>query len=165
VTGPEGTGRLVKGLNAAFEQPDAVSFVAEGPPAGGFDAALLEHASDVTEDALVFDSGDLKVRAAPGDASRASYRIGYRDLEDTWHELVLVPCGGAQVGTGSYALDAANRLEIGCAGDGEGDDASAAAVWPLGEPLFIVRSESRKKQRGPASGGTPVSPETPPSGQ
>lgn len=138
VTGPEGTAQLVEGLNFAFEQPDAESFVEEGPPAGGFNAALLEHASDVTGDTLVFDSGDLKVRAVPGGASRVSYRIGYRDLEETWHELVLVPCGGAPVAAGAYELDAANRLSIGCEAAEAGDARTIA--WPLSEPVFIVQT-------------------------
>ena len=50
VTGPAGTGGLIDGLNRAYEVSDALIFVEDGAPAGGFDAALLETAGEVDAD-------------------------------------------------------------------------------------------------------------------
>ncbi|WP_300375990.1 hypothetical protein [Henriciella sp.] len=136
VTGPQGTGSFVEGLNLAYEQPDAISFVEDGAPSGGYVAALLSVASDVREDALVYDSGDLKVRAMTGQASGLAYRVGYRDIDETWHEALLVPCSSsADMQPGSYPGTLENTVTVGCGGDGE-----LAAVWPLDAALFVEKS-------------------------
>ncbi|WP_300390109.1 hypothetical protein [Henriciella sp.] len=157
LTGPVGTGVLVQGLNMAYEQPDAISFVEDGAPAGGFVAALLSHANDITEETLVYDSGDVKVRAAPGRNTWLSYRVGYRDLDETWHEIVMTPCGAeTAVGDGEYEVEAANRLSVGCpvpqpveeaasdAGETEVTEAETAGpdyAWPLEAPVFAEKTE------------------------
>ena len=134
VSGPEGTDNLVEGLNLAFEQADALSFVEDGAPAGGFDAALLSLATLIEADSLVFDSGDLKVRAAAGPVSSVTYRIGYRDIDEVWHDLVLAPCNGVAVAEGSYPAEPENRQVIGCEGE------AAGYAWPVPDLLFIVKS-------------------------
>lgn len=138
VAGPDGTGALIDGLNAAYEQPDAISFIEDGPPAGGFDAALLSHGGDVTKDALVYDSGDLKVRAGAGVAGRITYNIRYRDLDEAWHEVVLRPCGGDQAGATPAEAGALDGLEIGCAGD---ESVMSDHVWPLDSVIFANKAD------------------------
>ncbi len=136
VSGPQGIEALVEGLNLAYEQPDALSFVEEGAPAGGFDAALLSHATTIESDALVFDSGDLKVQAAEGGTSNVSYRVGYRDLDEVWHEVLLTPCKGAEVGPGDYEVSPENRQAVVC------ENADASTAWPLHERVFIFKSDA-----------------------
>lgn len=138
VAGPEGTGALIDGLNAAYEQPDAISFIEDGPPAGGFDAALLSHGGDVTQDALVYDSGDLKVRAVAGVTGRITYRIRYRDLDEAWHDVVLRPCGGDPAGAAPADPSPQDSLEIGCAGD---ESSLPGHVWPLDSVIFANKTD------------------------
>lgn len=138
VAGPEGTGALVDGLNAAYEQPDSVSFVEDGPPPGGFDAALLSHGGDVTREGLVYDSGDLKVRATASGTGQITYRIRYRDLDEAWHDVVLRPCGGAPVGEVAGETRAMDSLVIGCSGE---EAYGADHTWPLDSVIFATRSD------------------------
>ena len=135
VTGPGGTESLLDGLNLAFEQSDALSFVEEGAPAGGFDAALLSLASEVGEETLVFDSGDLKVLAVSNGTGRTTYRIGYRDLGEAWHDLVLASCGGGEIAEGEWLADAGDRTRIGCT------RTDADLAWPLSEPVFLEKAK------------------------
>ena len=131
VAGPEGTASLLEALNLAFEQPDALSFVEEGAPRGGFDAALLQPGVEVLTGALAFDSGDLKVSGRANSDSYISYRVEYRDLGGDWHELILQPCKAPDapratvedvpVSTNAFACDDAGR-------------------WPLDEPFMIAKS-------------------------
>lgn len=139
VAGPVGTAALVSGLNLAFEQPDAISFVEDGAPAGGFDAALLSLVGEVEDAALVYDSGDLKVFAAVLGVSALGYRVEYRDLDETWHAAVMIPCirAAGAAPDWSDAL-AETELLIGC------ERANAPSVdqgWPLTEAVFAVKSE------------------------
>lgn len=136
VSGPNGTESLVEGLNLAFEQPDALSFVEEGAPSGGFDAALLSNYAEVRpRSALVFDRGDLKVDAATGQGTHATYTIRYRDLSEAWHELVLRPCGGPAPENDASRQEPETRVTIAC--ETENEDVS----WPVQNLFFITRSE------------------------
>lgn len=142
LTGPDGTAALVEGLNLAFEQPDAISFVEDGAPRGGFAAALLSLGTDVTGPALVYDSGDLKVRAWPGGGSALGYRIEYRDIDEVWHDVVLAPCAisarpDAPSGKGTPPHLSPPDLLVTCAQEPAGGDYS----WPLEKPVFAVKSD------------------------
>ncbi len=136
VSGPEGVNGLLDGLNLAYEQSDALSFVEEGAPAGGFDAALLTLGAAVTGEKLIFDTGDLKVRAIGSGTRRVTYRIGYLDVSETWHDVVLQPCNGPQLGEASYLVDPVNSHRIGC---GESEE---ELHFPLTEPYFVEKSNT-----------------------
>ena len=138
VAGPEGAGALVDGLNAAYEQPDAISFIEDGAPAGGFDAALLSHGGDVTQDALIYDSGDLKVRATASGTGQVTYRIRYRDLDEAWHDVVLRPCGGGPAGEDASGARVQDSLVIGCTDE---DAGAPDHAWPLDRVIFATRSD------------------------
>lgn len=138
VSGPDGTSVLIEGLNAAFEQPDAISFVEDGAPKGGFSSALLTLGAEVTGDVLIYDSGDLKVQAASGGSGRVTYRIGYRDLSEDWHDVILRPCGGGAVSPGDHSEPTGAEIEIGCAAN----DMPEGSAWPLKAPVFVKETQS-----------------------
>ncbi len=125
VAGPEGLGDMLEALNVAFEQPDALSFVEEGAPRGGFNAALLQPGVEVISNALAFDTGDLKVVGVAGAGSRTTYRVGYRDLGGDWHDLVLKPCAGPEPLAAEYEAAPRTETVIAC------DDETADLSWPL----------------------------------
>lgn len=142
LTGPDGAAALVEGLNFAFEQPDAISFVEDGAPRGGFAAALLSLGTDVTDPALVYDSGDLKVRAWPEGGSALGYRIEYRDMDEAWHNVVLVSCATqarpetSPEETASPHMSPSDLL-VNCAQAPDMGDYS----WPLEGPVFAVKTD------------------------
>ncbi|MGB3625809.1 MAG: hypothetical protein WA989_08270 [Henriciella sp.] len=131
VAGPEGTGEMLEALNLAYEQPDALSFVDEGAPRGGFDAALLQGGVEVLSQALAFDTGDVKVVGLAASGPYITYRIGYRDLSGNWHDLVLRPCTGPEAAAADYESAPRSQTVLSC--DGEGAD----MAWPLTEPVKI----------------------------
>ncbi|MEQ9315416.1 MAG: hypothetical protein RLN72_06145 [Henriciella sp.] len=131
VAGPEGTGELLDALNLAFEQPDALSFVDEGAPRGGFDAALLRGGVEILSRALVFDTGDVKIYGTSGQGPYVTYRIGYLDLSGNWHDLTLQPCAGPQSPPADYGGAPQSETLIACSGD------SGDVDWPLTYPVKI----------------------------
>lgn len=135
VYGPNGTETLLEGLNNALEQTDAVSFVEDGAPAGGFNAALLTMLEGEDETLPVYDTGDLKVTAVEGSGPALSYLVTYRDIEEAWHALVLQPCGAPKLGEliGRPNVNVGNIVEIECT--------DSTPSWPLEEPLYIVDSD------------------------
>lgn len=135
VSGPLGVAGLLEGLNLGFEQSDALTFVEDGAPAGGFDAALLTLGASVAGEQLIFDTGDLKVRAIGSGTRRVTYRIGYLDIQDNWHDVVLQPCNGPQMGEVGYLVDEANRHRFGC------DQAAGMLGYPLEEAYFVEKSK------------------------
>lgn len=131
VAGPEGTAGFLEAMNLAFEQPDALSFVEERAPRGGFVAALLQPGVEVVTQAQAFDTGDLKVSAIAGANSYVTYRIEYRDLGGAWHDLVLAPCGGPDPLPATVEEKPASTDAITC------DGGSNARRWPVAEPFRI----------------------------
>jgi hypothetical protein len=135
VTGPDGVGDVIDALNRAYEVSDALIFVEDGAPAGGFDAALLSLNREISDEALVFDSGDLKVHAVSRGSDRVSYRVTYRDLDEAWYELLIRPCDAPAIGYSEYATLARNRSEIVCENGAFGDQ------WPFGDTWFLTKSD------------------------
>ncbi|MEM5516566.1 hypothetical protein WNY37_06370 [Henriciella sp. AS95] len=133
VAGPEGVGDMITALNLAFEQPDALSYVEEGAPRGGFNAALLQAGVEVVSEAAAFDSGDLKVSGVSGPGSHLTYRIGYRDLAGNWHDLVLKPCSGPEPAAPNYDAEPRSVTVIAC--DGEDADLN----WPIRDVIKITK--------------------------
>ncbi|WP_084418181.1 MBL fold metallo-hydrolase [Henriciella litoralis] len=134
VTGPEGSQGLIDGLNAAYEISDALSFVEDGAPAGGFDAALLSVGTEINRDTLVFDTGDLKVRGISQGTGRVTYRVIYRDIAETWHELVIRPCRAPEIAPSRFDTSAENQTSIGC------KDLDLSQAWPMKDALFLVKT-------------------------
>ncbi|WP_018149546.1 hypothetical protein [Henriciella marina] len=134
VTGPTGTSGLIDGLNRAYEVSDALIFVEDGAPAGGFDAALLDTALEVTRQVQVFDTGDLTVEAVAGMNDRVSYRIVYRDINENWHALFLQPCGAPDMAAGEMEIGEVDQTRIACTDGAYGDD------WPFAHTRFLFRS-------------------------
>lgn len=136
VTGPQGSAALIDAINRAYEVSDALIFVEDGAPAGGFDAALLTVNQEVgSADALVFDTGDLKVRAASGSGDRTGYRVTYRDMTETWHDLLVQPCGAPDVNAGIYSAEPRNSSRIVCS------DGSYDGAWPFTSAWFLLDFE------------------------
>lgn len=135
VTGPTGTDALIEAVNRAYELSDALIFVEDGAPAGGFDAALLATNQEVTGESLLFDTGDLKVRGVSNNSDRVTYRITYRDMEETWHDLLVQPCGAPEIGRGLYETAPRNRNTIVCIDGDFGSD------WPIASTWFLVKSD------------------------
>lgn len=125
VIGPPGIEDVVTALNKAFEQSDALYVVEHGIPPGGYDAAILTGRAAQTE-ALVFDTGDLRVTRA-----KSGYRIAYRaDGQDS--AVVLQDCGAEdEVRVPDPTVD--RHINVACAGDA-GD-----YTWPLQQTVFIVK--------------------------
>ena len=134
VTGPTGTSGLIDGLNRAYEVSDALIFVEDGAPAGGFDAALLDAGLEVTRQVQVFDTGDLNVEAVAGHNDRVSYRIVYRDINDDWHALFLQPCGAPDMAAGEMEIGEVDQTRIACTDGAYGDD------WPFAQTRFMFKS-------------------------
>ena len=113
VSGPQGIGDVVAGLNLAFETADALRIVDEGVPKGGFDAALLVEMErrDETPD-IVFDTGDVVIRAMQRADQKTRYSIVYRDAAP----FVIETC----------------RVDDCSFGDG--------LEWPLSAQHFIVNN-------------------------
>ncbi len=123
--GPRGMLTVVDGLNAAFEQADALRIVEEGIPAGGYDAAILV-GREASRGLVVFDTGDVQVtRLSNG------YRIAYEDSAAA--DLEYCQQGGPDTPPGEDSIVA---FRVAC----EGVD--NALTWPLSEPHFIVRQAS-----------------------
>lgn len=79
VVGPEGTEAFSKGVDAAFEVPDAELFARESP-AGGYDASLMnpmEVSPQRSTGTLVVDTGDLLVRGFYTPTGDIVYRVEY----------------------------------------------------------------------------------------
>ena len=123
--GPRGMLTVVDGLNAAFEQADALRIVEEGIPAGGYDAAILV-GREAARGLVVFDTGDVQVtRLSNG------YRIAYEG--ESAVDIEYCREGRAESPPGDETKVA---LRVSCE---EGDN---ALPWPLSEPHFIVRQAS-----------------------
>ena len=131
VSGPAGLSSVIDGLNRAYEISDALIFIEDGAPAGGFDAALLETAHEVMEDTVVFYTGDLKVEVTTGMNDRLSYRVDYRDVDETWHTLVIQPCGAPDIARNDIAVDEVSRVEIACI------DGQFGENWPFEGTRFL----------------------------
>lgn len=123
VIGPTGIEDVVQALNKTFEQADALRIVEEGIPPGGYDAAVMTGRAG-TRDQIVFDTGDVQVRAT---------QQGY-DL--TYNLSAVLELSSCAVGTdGESVPDAAQtRVRLGC------DPTIADTVWPLESPLVIVKN-------------------------
>jgi len=134
VIGPEGTSGLIDGLNRAYEVSDALIFVEDGAPAGGFDAAMLQTDAEVTRQIAVFDTGDLKVEAMAGPNDRVSYRVVYRDLDEVWHSLRLQPCGAPDIPALDVETTPENSAQIACT------DGSFGTDWPFTRTRFLVKT-------------------------
>lgn len=132
VAGPEGTGEMLEALNLAYEQPDALSFVDEGAPPGGFDAALLQGGVEILSQALAFDTGDVKVVGIAASGPYITYRIGYRDLAGDWHDLVLQPCTAPEAPAADYESAPRSETLVGC------EDVGGDVAWPLTYPMKIT---------------------------
>ncbi len=130
VSGPSGISTVIDGLNRAYEVSDALIFVEDGAPAGGFDAALLEAGHEVMEDTVVFYTGDLKVEASVGMNDRLSYRVDYRDVDENWHTLVIQPCGAPDIARNDIAVDV-SRVDIACI------DGQFGEAWPFTGTQFL----------------------------
>ncbi|MEM1086294.1 MAG: hypothetical protein AAGH90_01080 [Pseudomonadota bacterium] len=114
VTGPQGTGDLIAGVNFAFETADALRIVDAGIPKGGFDAAILVEMKtrDQMHD-VVFDTGDVVIQAERRSDQAVRYIITYQNRPP----LLIEPCR-------SEECSFADRAE-----------------WPLVRPHFIVKTE------------------------
>lgn len=123
--GPRGVLAVVDGLNAAFEQADALRIVEEGIPAGGYDAAILV-AREAARGQVVFDTGDVQV-------SRLA--TGYRILYEGEAALNLENCHAGR-STAPAETDMQVAFRVACEG------ADGAVVWPLSVPHFITRESS-----------------------
>ena len=119
VGGPTGTGDFIGALNRAFEVSDSLIFV-EDRPAGGFGAALLALLpGEQTKEAIVFDTGDLRITKIETGTSRAGYWVDYAG-----RRAVLEPCGVTEASQDTENSDYTMR----CGGD-----------WQLDEPVFVYR--------------------------
>lgn len=121
VIGPAGIDVVVEALNKAYEQSDALRIVEEGIPPGGYDAAVMV-ARTWSRDQIVFDTGDVRVRASQG---------GFITVYNQSTRLVLQPCDGMP---GDPVAGDPLTLSIGC------DATDADATWPLDSPKVIVRN-------------------------
>ena len=134
VVGPEGTVGVVEALNAAFEQADALRVVEEGIPPGGYDAAVLV-GREVLRDASapVFDTGDVRVRGGFNwNASGGGLLIlEYRTLA----EVIMSTCRGTEWDETVLPDVGPPSTRIACS------DELSDLSWPLGETIFIVKSE------------------------
>lgn len=135
VTGPHGVTALIDAINRAYEVSDALIFVEDGAPAGGFDAALLMTNQEVDGKAIVFDTGDLQVRAASDGGDRVGYHVAYRDMAETWHELLIQPCGAPDADPGVYETAPADRGQIICTETGYN------GTWPFTTAWFLEKFE------------------------
>ena len=119
VAGPTGTGDFVGILNRAYEVSDALIYV-EVEPAGGFDAALLAVLpGDGEQTAIVFDTGDLRIRKFESGTDRAAYAVDYNG-----HSVVIASCGAE--------LEEAQLTEA-------DQVLSCESVWPQAGPVFIFQ--------------------------
>lgn len=131
VSGPAGLSSVIDGLNRAYEVSDALIFVEDDAPAGGFDAALLESGHEIMADTVVFYTGDLKVEATTGMNDRLSYRVDYRDVDENWHTLVIQPCGAPDIARNDITVDEVSRVEIACV------DGQFGENWPFTGTRFL----------------------------
>lgn len=122
VIGPSGIDIVVEALNKAYEQSDALRIVEEGIPPGGYDAAVMV-ARTWSRGQIIFDTGDVRVRAVSG---------GFTTVYNQSARLELRPCDGTAADPGT---DEVTTLAVGC------DAATADAVWPLRAPLVIVEND------------------------
>lgn len=122
--GPPGIEQVIGALNLAFEQGDALYVVEQGPPPGGYDAAVLL-ARPVSADQVVFDTGDLKI-SRRGDGFRVDYEQGASAL--------LFPCTPAQ--TSGPIENAETAVIISC------DAENGGLIWPLTAPVFVHANAS-----------------------
>lgn len=121
VIGPTGIDVVVEALNKAYEQSDALRIVEEGIPPGGYDAAVMV-ARTWSRDQIIFDTGDVRVRAVSGGFSTAYNQQARLDIRS---------CDAS-----ANASDASDMsvMSLGC------DKTVADATWPLRSPLVIVRN-------------------------
>lgn len=122
VIGPAGTDIVVEALNKAFEQSDALRVVEEGIPPGGYDAAVMV-ARTWAPDQIVFDTGDVRVRAVRGGFTTEYNQIARLDLNSCDRSPELTDA------------DDMVTVTLGC------DETLVDATWPLTKPLAIIRND------------------------
>ena len=102
IVGPSGIETVAEGLNQAFQTSDAIAFVDAALP-GGFDTAVLR-AKPAKPGDVVFDTGDLTVRAMPAAMpGELSYEVAYGEVRvrlercRTHPGEVRMACAGAPI--------------------------------------------------------------------
>lgn len=92
VAGPEGTEVFAKGIDSAYEVPDAELFAID-PPKGGYDASLMKP-RDVEDrpnaGVRVVDTGDLVIRGFYAPSGQVIYQVSYTEIV-----IAIGMCGGA----------------------------------------------------------------------
>jgi len=126
VSGAEGVGRFVEAINAAYVTSDALAYV-DGERRGGFSKQAMV-ANDVKGDGLVFDTGDLQIKAFAKIGGELALLVSYNG-----REVLVTGCGAKLVG------DARNwpggEAYIGC----EYPDYPVKRLgnWPLEKRIYV----------------------------